>query len=127
MNVAKNLEQNLHDFLRMMIELANSGENEAFSDEKQAIILLNSLPDTYKEVESAIKYGRTSITPEETVSTSRSKELELKTEKLSLSSSNGENYYPTGRPQQKGNGNKGRGKSKSIGRSNSKEPEKRDA
>ena len=67
MNVANNLEQNLHDFLRMMIELANSGENEAFSDENQAIILLNFLPDTYKEVKSAIKYGRTSITLEETV------------------------------------------------------------
>ena len=26
MNVAKNLEQNLHDFLRMIIELANSGK-----------------------------------------------------------------------------------------------------
>ena len=43
MNRSKSLEQNLDEFLRMHIELANSGENEALSDENQAIIILNSL------------------------------------------------------------------------------------
>ena len=32
----------------MTIELANSGENEALSDENQVIIILNSLPDVFK-------------------------------------------------------------------------------
>ena len=41
----------------MNIELANSSENESLSDENQAIILLNSLLDSYKEVKTEIKYG----------------------------------------------------------------------
>ncbi|PON87218.1 hypothetical protein TorRG33x02_169950, partial [Trema orientale] len=104
-NTSKSLEQNLDEFLRMTIELANSGENEALSNENQAIIILNSLPDSFKEVKSAIKYGRTSITLEEVLSALRSKDLELKVEKQT--SSGGENYYARGRSQQKGNNQRG--------------------
>ena len=99
MNTAKSLDQNLDEFLKMTLELANSGENEALSDENKAIIILNSLPDSFKEVKTAIKYGRTSITLDEVLLALRSKDLEIKTEKLSLSRSNhGENYYVRGRP-----------------------------
>ena len=59
MSHSKTLEKNLDEFLRLHIELANSGENEALSDENQAIIILNSLPESYREVKNAIKYGRT--------------------------------------------------------------------
>ena len=106
----------------MTIELANSGESEALSDENKAIILLNSLPESFKEGKSAIKYGRTSITLEEVVSALRSKELELKTEKSS--SSNGESYYARGRSSQRGPNynNHGRSNSKNKGRSSSRGP-----
>ncbi|TXG66087.1 hypothetical protein EZV62_007362 [Acer yangbiense] len=42
-------------------ELANAGENEKLRDENEAIILLNSLPESFKDVKAAIKYGRTSL------------------------------------------------------------------
>ena len=68
------LDQNLDEFLKMTIELANSGKDEALSDENQAIIILNSLPETYREVKSAIKCGRSSITLEEVLSALRSRD-----------------------------------------------------
>ena len=95
MGTAKSLEENLDDFLKMTIELANSGEGEAMSDENQAIIILNSLPDAYKEVKTAIKYGRTEITLEEVVSALRSKDFEMRSEKQS--SSNAESHLTRGR------------------------------
>lgn len=107
-NTRETLEQNLYDLLRMTIELANSGENDALSDENQAIILLNSLPNSFEEVKAAIKYGRTAITFDEVVSALRSRDLELKTEKST--SSNGENYFAGGRSQQKGYNQIGAGK-----------------
>lgn len=104
----------------MTIELTNSGENEALSDENQAIIILNSLPSTYKEVKTAIKYGRTSITLEEVISALKSKDLEIRAEKAS--SSNGENHTARRRPNQRSqsreNG-KGRNRSSSRGPSES--------
>ncbi|TXG53283.1 hypothetical protein EZV62_022452 [Acer yangbiense] len=58
MNASKGLGQNLDDFKKMTIELANTGIDEKLSDENEAIILLNSLPDSYKDVKAAIKYGK---------------------------------------------------------------------
>ena len=100
MNTARTVDQNLDDFLRMNIELGNSGENVALSDETQAIILLNALPESFKEVKYAIKYGRTSITLEEVISTLKSRDLEIKTEKGE--SSSGENHFARGRSQERG-------------------------
>ena len=94
MNIAKAVEQNLDDFLRTTIELANFGENEALSDKNQAIILLNALPNSFKEVKLTIKYGRTTITLKEVISVLRSRDLEIKTEKQRSSSS--ENYFVRG-------------------------------
>ncbi|KAM6555575.1 hypothetical protein CsatB_002594 [Cannabis sativa] len=96
MSSSKSLDQNLDEFLRMHIELANSGENEALSDENQAIIILNSLPESYREVKTAIKYGRTSITLEEVISALKSKDLEMRTEKGGHS--NGEVNLSRGKP-----------------------------
>ena len=54
MDPGKNLKQNLDDFKRIAIALASVDE-EKIRDESQAIILLNSLPESYKEVKVAIK------------------------------------------------------------------------
>ncbi|OAE23382.1 hypothetical protein AXG93_1660s1410 [Marchantia polymorpha subsp. ruderalis] len=59
MDQAKSLEANLDEFLKMTIELANSGDKEKLSDENKAIIILNSLPQAYREVKSAINGART--------------------------------------------------------------------
>ncbi|KAK2646260.1 hypothetical protein Ddye_021455 [Dipteronia dyeriana] len=93
MDHSKNLGQNLDEFKKMTIELANVEENEKLSDEKEAIILLNYLPESFKDVKVAIKYGRTFISLEECVSALKSKELELKIEK----NDGGENLFARGR------------------------------
>ncbi|TXG72359.1 hypothetical protein EZV62_000945 [Acer yangbiense] len=89
MDASKGLGKNLDDFKKMTIELTNAGEDEKLSDENEAIILLNSLPDSFKDVKAAIKYGRSSLSLEECISALKSKELELKIEKKD----NGENLF----------------------------------
>ncbi|TXG61365.1 hypothetical protein EZV62_012728 [Acer yangbiense] len=93
MDASKCLGQNLDEFKKMIIELANAGVYEKLSDENEAIILLNSLPESFGDVKAAIKYGRTSLSLEECVSAFKSKELELKTEKKD----SGENLFARGR------------------------------
>lgn len=39
------------------------------------------MPDSYKEVKNAIKYGRDTLTPEIVVDSLRSKEMKIKAEK----------------------------------------------
>ncbi|TXG60444.1 hypothetical protein EZV62_015017 [Acer yangbiense] len=84
MDPSKCLGQNLDEFKRMTIELANVGEKRKLSDENEVIILLNSLPDSFKDVKAAIKYGRSSFSLEECISALKSKNLELKIEKKDL-------------------------------------------
>ncbi|TXG53355.1 hypothetical protein EZV62_022524 [Acer yangbiense] len=81
MDASKGLGKNLDDFKKMTIELANAGEDGKLSDENEVIILLNSLPDSFKDVKAAIKYGRSSLSLEECISALKSKKLELKIEK----------------------------------------------
>lgn len=79
MDSSKTLDENLDDFNRICLELASTGEK--MSDENQVVILLNSLPESYKEIKAAIKYGRDSLTLDTVLSALRSKELEMKSEK----------------------------------------------
>lgn len=60
MDTAKYLEANLDDFNKLCLNLSNC--DQKFSDEHFAVILLNSLPDSYREIKNAIKYGRKSMT-----------------------------------------------------------------
>ncbi|TXG62727.1 hypothetical protein EZV62_009721 [Acer yangbiense] len=114
MDASKGLGQNLDEFKKMTIELANAGDKEKLSDENEAIILLNSLPESFKDVKAAIKYGRTSLSLEECISALKSKELELKIEKKD----SGENLFVRGRqPVRNGNNSnpnlsKGKGRTK---------------
>ena len=78
MDIAKNLEKNLDDFKKIAIALASIDEDK-IEDESQTIILLNSLPDSYKEVKATIKFGRKTITLDEVISDLRSWDLEMKT------------------------------------------------
>ncbi|TXG72862.1 hypothetical protein EZV62_001441 [Acer yangbiense] len=92
MDPSKSLGQNLDEFKKMTIELANTGEKEKLNDENEAIILLNSLPESFNDANAAIKYGRSSLSLEECVSALKSKELELKIERKD----NGENLFVSG-------------------------------
>ncbi|TXG66787.1 hypothetical protein EZV62_008062 [Acer yangbiense] len=55
--------------------------NKKLSDENEVIILINSLPESFRDVKATIKYGRFFLTLEEYVSAPKSKDLELKIEK----------------------------------------------
>ncbi|TXG70535.1 hypothetical protein EZV62_005470 [Acer yangbiense] len=113
MDASKGLGKNLDDqFKKMTIELANVGDNEKLSDENEVIILLNSLPESFKDMKAAIKYGRTSLSFEECISALKSKELELKIEKKD----NGKNLFVRSRQPVKNynnnSNNKNKGRSK---------------
>lgn len=60
MDPSKSLEENLDDFNIICTKLANLGEKVKLDD--QAVILLNSLPEPFKEVKSAMKYGSDKVT-----------------------------------------------------------------
>ncbi|KAK0580175.1 hypothetical protein LWI29_037522 [Acer saccharum] len=83
-------------------------EKEKLSDENEAIILLNSLPESFKDVKVAIKYGRTSLSLEECISALKSKELKLKIERKD----NGENLFVRGRQPVKNHNNSSNNKYK---------------
>ena len=79
MDPSKNLEENLDEFKKITVALANI--DEKISDENQAIILLNSLPESFKDLKSAIKYGRESLSLDDVLGALRSRDLEIKIEK----------------------------------------------
>lgn len=55
---SKSLEDNLGDFKKITVNLANIGEK--IDDENQAVIILNSFPNCDQDIEAAIKYGKES-------------------------------------------------------------------
>ena len=76
---------------------------------------MNSLPDSYREIKNAIKYGRESLTFETIVNALKSRDLELKNE------TKGEGLITRGRTPTKNwnqnNGNKNNFRSKLISKS----------
>ncbi|KAA0033502.1 Retrovirus-related Pol polyprotein from transposon TNT 1-94 [Cucumis melo var. makuwa] len=58
----------------------------------EAAILINSIHETYKEVKTALKYGRETITVNSVITTLKSKELELKTENKTSNAAEGKNF-----------------------------------
>lgn len=79
MDPTKNLEENLDSFNIVCTELANSGEEVKSVD--QTVILLNLLPESYKEIKATIKYGRDSLTVDVVLDALRTKEVELRIDK----------------------------------------------
>ncbi|TXG66911.1 hypothetical protein EZV62_008186 [Acer yangbiense] len=117
MDQSKSLEDNLDDFTKLNIELANADSTEALSDENQAIIVLNSLLDSYNDLKATIKYGRDSLTLEDVLGALRSREMEMRSEKKA---STGEGLNVRGRTEKKNSSRKGRGKSRSKSRAKGK-------
>lgn len=69
------------------MEFKNLGEN--IGDENESFILLNSLPDVYREAKVALKYERESISTDGIISEFKTKELELLASKRESSSAEG--------------------------------------
>lgn len=108
---SRDLDDNLDIFNKMVQDITNCGEK--ITEEYKAIILLNAIPDAYKEVKNAIKYGRDTLTPEIVIDSLRSKDMKLKSEKRY-----GEVHLMRGRSQIRGH--EGGGKKKGRSRSKSK-------
>lgn len=111
MDPTKNLDENLDDFNTLCTELVNSGEEMKGVD--QAVILLNSLSDSYKEIKAALKYGRDKLSVDMVLDALRTKELELKSEKKENDA-----LFVKGRQSQhqnsRGRSFRGRGKTSSL-------------
>ncbi|XP_038889933.1 uncharacterized protein LOC120079695 [Benincasa hispida] len=56
MDYAKSLTENLNEFKRLSLEFRSIGDN--IGEENEVFILLNSLPDSFKDVKATMKYGR---------------------------------------------------------------------
>ena len=82
MDPLKNLEENLDEFKKIAVSLANI--DEKISDENQAIIILNSLPNSFKDLKAAIKYGRETLSLDDVLGALRSRDLEIKIEKKGI-------------------------------------------
>lgn len=79
MDQNKTLSENLDEFERMTSEFKSL--DEKIGDENVAFVHLNSLPEAYKEVKTTLKYGRETITTNGIISSIRTKELELLSQK----------------------------------------------
>ncbi|TYK25801.1 Retrovirus-related Pol polyprotein from transposon TNT 1-94 [Cucumis melo var. makuwa] len=111
MDQSKSLEENLDEFQKIIIDLNNISEK--MSDENQAVILLNSLPETYREVKAAIKYGRDSLTMSIVLDALKTRNLEMKKEHKA-----GELLMARGRSEKKSwKGKERSSRSKSKGKS----------
>ncbi|KAL2465401.1 Reverse transcriptase Ty1/copia-type domain-containing protein [Abeliophyllum distichum] len=100
MDPSVDLETNLDNFSKLSQDLASCGEK--FFDEHQAIILLNALLDTFKDVRNAIEYGRDSLTTEIVVNSLRTKNLDI--QQQNLNSVKGEGLNVRGRSLTRQNG-----------------------
>ncbi|KAL5576923.1 hypothetical protein UlMin_018622 [Ulmus minor] len=71
MDTSKTIDQNLDNFNKLLLDLGNFGKK--FEDEDVYVILLNSLPDSFNEVRTTIKYGRDSLTTNIVINAIKSK------------------------------------------------------
>lgn len=79
MDHSKSLEENLDEFNKIAINLANT--DEKISNKNYAIIILNSLRETFKNVKVVIKYGMDSLSLGDVLGALWSKDLEMKFKK----------------------------------------------
>ncbi|KAL2525176.1 CCHC-type domain-containing protein [Abeliophyllum distichum] len=98
---SKDLDENVDVFNKLIQDIKNCSDKGI--DEYKAIILLNAIPEAYKDVKSAIKYGRDDLTVDMIINSLRSKSHELKNDKETRS--NGEGLYVRGRSQHRQSNN----------------------
>lgn len=82
MDFAKSLNENLDEFNKIVISLTNIEENISY--ENQTIIILNSLTDSFKDVKTAIKSSRESLSLNYVLGALKSKDLEFEFERKTI-------------------------------------------
>ncbi|XP_038885928.1 uncharacterized protein LOC120076236 [Benincasa hispida] len=102
MDPAKSLTDNLNEFKSLSSDFRSIGDN--IGEENEAFILLNSLPETFKDVKTALKYGRERITTYAIISAVSVKELELQMTKKDQP--RGEGFFPKGNNKTMGRANR---------------------
>ncbi|KAA0065687.1 retrovirus-related Pol polyprotein from transposon TNT 1-94 [Cucumis melo var. makuwa] len=88
----KSLIENLGEFKKLSSDFKELGDK--IGDENESFILLNSLPEAYKEVKMALRYGRQKITTGGVISAIRTRELDLNSQRRDQS--NGEGLFSKG-------------------------------
>ncbi|CAH9068092.1 unnamed protein product [Cuscuta europaea] len=76
LDLTKDIDENLDVFDKLIQNIKQAGDKHI--DDYTPIVLLSVIPDSYNDVESAIKYGRDEISLDIVVNGLRSKELDLK-------------------------------------------------
>ena len=117
MNTSKSLEENLDDFNVIVIGLENIAES--IYEENQAVILLNALLESYRDLRTIMQYGRTSLSLEDVVSALRSRDLEDDKKDKKINNAEGLNVKGNWEHKSKNKG-KGNSRGRNKTRSNSK-------
>ena len=84
MDATKSIDENLDEFLKMNQLL--KGSKQALDDTSLAVILLNSLPDSYTVVKDSLQYTGTVPSLELVISGLKTREIDLKNQKRSSGS-----------------------------------------
>ena len=69
------MTNNIDEFKKIVSEFKCL--EDKLSDENEVYVLLNSLPEAYKEVKNALKYGRDSVKTNAIISALRTRELKI--------------------------------------------------
>jgi len=73
LDTSKDIEGNLDTFNKLVRDITNAGDK--ISNEYNTVVLLNAVPDTYRDVKAAIKYGRDTLTSDIVINYLRSREF----------------------------------------------------
>nr|KYP56149.1 Retrovirus-related Pol polyprotein from transposon TNT 1-94 [Cajanus cajan] len=84
MEIAKNLHDHINHFNQLVCQLLNV--NEIFFDEEQAVLLLASLPMSYKSLVQILLVGKTPLKLDEVTSALRENERMMKNENINIES-----------------------------------------
>ncbi|XP_038875093.1 uncharacterized protein LOC120067620 [Benincasa hispida] len=107
MHAAKSLTDNLNELKRLSYEFRSIRDN--IGEENEAFILLNSLLESFKDVKTAMKYGRERITTEAIISAVKVRELELQMSKKDQQG--GDCLFSKGKNKNNGKGKQNNGDS----------------
>lgn len=115
MSESKTIDDNIDDFLKIIYAL--SSVNVSVTEEVQAILLLNLRLPQYNSLKETLKYGRQSLTLEEVIQATRSRENDLRDSGESggfgTSRKGGEALIARGRPEKRESFNKKLNKNRS--------------
>ncbi|KAL0438177.1 UNVERIFIED_CONTAM: Retrovirus-related Pol polyprotein from transposon TNT 1-94 [Sesamum latifolium] len=116
LDLSKNIDENIDEFTKLVQDIKLTGDKNI--DDYIPIVLLNAIPETYSDVKAAIKYGRDNVSLDTVINGLKSKEMDIKTNKINQPSS--EINFVRGRTKNRNSDYKYRKGGRSISRSKSR-------